>query len=46
MGRDRDGVVAQMAEKMRVAVLDNLSDGVYFVDRRRQILSTGTRVPS
>jgi diguanylate cyclase (GGDEF)-like protein/PAS domain S-box-containing protein len=27
-----------LTEQMRVAVLDNLSDGVYFVDRQRRIL--------
>ncbi len=27
-----------LTEEMRTAVLDNLSDGVYFVDRRRRIL--------
>lgn len=29
---------AELTEQMRVAVLDNLSDGVYFVDRQRRIL--------
>jgi diguanylate cyclase (GGDEF)-like protein/PAS domain S-box-containing protein len=30
--------VAGLSQEMRDAVLDNLSDGVYFVDRRRRIL--------
>jgi diguanylate cyclase (GGDEF)-like protein/PAS domain S-box-containing protein len=32
------GQVALLSEELRLALLDNLSDGVYFVDRERRIL--------